>query len=197
MSNTAGHDRVAWMAARVPWTARQAVGVPLDHPSARLQPESVVTAMAAVTRVVHGLDAAHCPFSASVDELLERAGRRVAEGIVQRSAFAAPYQRYGEIELLELCVSMRPVNADARSDLVVTHGGLTPAGVTVDGGSVTAVAGGETLGVGDRYRDLAVTAAALAEVIGPGAVGPFLAEYGIERPDPLKIDFFVLVSQFG
>ena len=197
MSDGEGLDRILWLAGRVPWSDRAGSGVRLDHPSARLQPEAIVRAMASVSRVMHGLDVSSCSFSASVDDLLERATRRVDAGLTPRGSFAPPYQRYEPVDLLAMCVAVRPDDLEVASDLVVTHGSLIPANLSVDDGEVTAVTGGAGLGVGDRYRDLAVTAAALAEVVGPGAVGPFFAEYGIERPDPLKIDFFVLLSQFG
>ncbi len=189
-------DAAAWLSASLRWHDVQVSDVALDVPASRMRPEAIVAVMALVTRTIHELDPGGCPSSVLTDELVERARHRVAAGEVDASGFAAPYRRYRPAELLAILLTSSS-SIGGGHDPVVTHGALTPANVHVEGGLVTRVAPGVMVGVGDRYRDLAITSAALAEVVGPGAVAPFFAECGIDRPDPARLDFFVLLSQFG
>jgi aminoglycoside phosphotransferase len=119
----------------------------------------------------------------------------VADGSVDPASLSPPYRRYPPDRLLELAVAARPANADDPADLVVVQGRPTLANTLVEHGRVTGYDDWSGLGVGDRYLDLAVVTRDLATNVSPHALGPFIASYGLDAPDLLKLDFFVLLVE--
>jgi len=52
-------------------------------------------------------------------------------------------------------------------------------------------------GIADRYADLACAVRSIADTVGPELIPHFFECYGIEHPDPRKLDFYALLTEFG
>ncbi len=163
-------------------------GVDLLH---RVDGDRTVTAFAEALRALHSLPIDECPFDGSVAIRLADAAQRVDLGMVDVARLDAAYQRYSPEVLLGFARDSVP----AEEDLVVAHGGYVLGNVVLDDGEVVGFLDVGRLGVADRHCDLAVAARSIARNLGPDAVGRFMLAYGLEWPDPRKIDFFLLLRE--
>ncbi|TCO54869.1 kanamycin kinase [Actinocrispum wychmicini] len=150
-----------------------------------------VTASAAIG---HGLRLLHdtvpvddCPFDWSVERRLVRADERIAEG--GGPADWAPEHRH-----LELAEARQRIGAPPAIDrLVVCHGDTcVPNTLIHDDGTFAAHVDLGSLGVADRWADLAVAAWSLGWNYGPGFDGILYDAYGIE-PDQERIAYYRLL----
>ncbi|WP_043654191.1 aminoglycoside phosphotransferase APH(3') [Nocardia thailandica] len=203
----AEHDRLRWLDARgipVPTVAAFAEDVLVLADGGRTLADaggrdgvvtdpgdgdpgsSVGARMGGILRRLHAIPAADCPFDASLDALLAAAHRRVHEGLVDESDFDDERRGHSAGQVLARLRAERP----AAQDPVVTHGDFTPDNVLTDGALLDV--GG--LGVGDRYRDLALAERELAEY-GPGEIDAFRAAYGLAAPDPARLAYFRLLDE--
>lgn len=129
-------------------------------------PEAAVTAIAAGLRLLHALDPADCPFDWGVAHRIARARSHGTD--VPRALESPP-------------------PADR---LVVAHGdACAPNTLLDDAGRFLATVDVGTLGVADRWADLAVASMSLAWSYGPGFEGAFWAAYGVAL-DAERIAFY-------
>ncbi|HVV22978.1 MAG TPA: aminoglycoside 3'-phosphotransferase [Pseudonocardiaceae bacterium] len=147
----------------------------------------IVDALADLTRALHALPVADCPFDRTLSVTIPE-------------ALAADVDDLGDPaadRLVATLLDTRP----AAEDLVVCHGDLCVPNVLFDPVTcaVTGVIDTGRLGVADRWVDLAITTRSLAGALnpqyGPAAADRYLARYGI-APDPAKIAFYRLLDEF-
>jgi kanamycin kinase/aminoglycoside 3'-phosphotransferase-2 len=170
-------------------------GRPADAGEHRLGgAERLAEAFGTALRAIHDLPTDGCPFSASLDELVSLAERRVAAGRVDPSDFEPLHQRYPPAALFERLLSLRP----DEGELAFTHGdyGLPNVLLVPGAAAVSGVVDWALAGVGDPYRDLAVAARSLAHRTGPEVVHRCFDAYGLAHPDLGRLDFFVLLDEF-
>jgi aminoglycoside phosphotransferase len=209
----AEHRNLRWLAGRLPvpvvdrFVVRDdgaflltvpAAGSPATDPDHHQDPDALIVALASGLRRVHDLPISGDHGPSGVDHRLARARARVERGLVDRADFEPAYARFTPERLLELLLEARP---DAAEDLVVVHGDPTLSNLLLGRGddgrlTVTGYVDVDRAGVADRYLDLAIAARSLATNLSPEALGPFLHAYGIEAPDLLKVDFYVLLDEF-
>lgn len=153
----------------------------------------VVDALTDLTRALHALPVADCPFD-----------RRLAVTVPQALAAEVDLddlddERHGwtREELVAELLATRP----RQEDLAVCHGDLCVPNVLFDPGTceVTGVIDTDRLGVADRWADLAIITRSLAArynpQYGPWAAGRLLDRYRVP-PDPAKIAFYRLLDEF-
>lgn len=152
------------------------------------EPVTAAAAIGAGLRRLHDcLPVDRCPFEWSVDTRLERADERIAAG--QGPEEWSPEYRH-----------LSPVQARARigdppgiDRLVVCHGdACVPNTLLHDDGDFAAHVDLGSLGVADRWADLAVAAWSTEWNYGPGYDGILYEAYGI-TPDPERIDYYRLL----
>ncbi len=149
----------------------------------------VVDALAELTRALHSLPVADCPFD-----------RRLA--VTMPAALAA------DVELDDLDDGRRGWTRDrliaellatrpAGEDVVVCHGDLTTQNVLIDPETLTVsgLVDAGRLGVADRWLDLAVATRELADGLGDDAAARYLTGCGVE-PDAAKQTFYRLLDEF-
>jgi aminoglycoside phosphotransferase len=157
--------------------------------------EALLAALAVGLHTVHDLPADICPFTRSVGDLLSEATVRVAAGAVDPATLSPAYQRYTPDRLLELAIAGRPDSADSAEDRVVTQGAPLLRETLVEHGQVVGYTDWSRLAVAHRYHDIAIITRDLAASVSPHALGPFAAAYGLDTPDLVKLDFFVLLVE--
>ncbi|AZM57395.1 aminoglycoside O-phosphotransferase APH(3')-Va [Streptomyces sp. WAC 01529] len=212
-------DRLTWLGGRgipVPrlvergtdgeatWLVTEALP---GRPAAERWPEdrrfAVVEALADITRALHELPSADCPFDRSLAVTQAQAVRNVQEGLVDLDDLDEEREGWSGRRLLDELDRTRP----AAEDLVVTHGDLTSENVLIDPETcrVTGVIDVIRLGRADRHTDLAIALRELESEEDPW-FGPVHAAHFLERylqgaagkvvVDEDRLAFYRLLDEF-
>lgn len=152
----------------------------------------VVRLLAAGLRQVHAVDSTDCPFDARLDQALAQVRQRIDRGLVDEHAIGG---QWGGRTIPELWAELL-ATVPAHEDLVFTHGDACLPNVLVEGDRVSGFVDLGRAGVGDRYRDLALTQRSLIRNYGEMWVPLFFAEYGLSQPDAAKLTFYQLLDEF-
>ncbi|HSL58239.1 MAG TPA: APH(3') family aminoglycoside O-phosphotransferase [Acidimicrobiales bacterium] len=202
-------ERLRWLAGRVAvpsvvahatatdgsgWLLTEALGgADATDPVHHGAPERLVTALAQGLRRFHeALSIDACPFDTRLDVRLAAARQRIAAGRVDADDFDPLHRGQTPDDLLAVIEALRPPGDE---DLVVVHGDYSFPNVILDRGEVIGYVDLGRCGVADRYLDLAVAATSIARNLGGHAVGPFFEAYGIEWPDVVKLELYVLLDE--
>ena len=153
----------------------------------------------AVTGIGQGLRAMHdalpvesCPFSWSAENRIADAHRRAAADRLEPSQWHAVHQPLGVSRALELLADTPTIDK-----LVVCHGdACAPNTLLTDDGACSGHVDLGTLGVADRWADLAVATWSAEWNYGPGWEGLLLDAYGIARDDR-RIGYYRLLWNLG
>jgi kanamycin kinase len=163
-----------------------------DWPSG--QRPAVIDAIADLTRALHALPIAGCPFDRRLAVTIPEA--LAAE--VDLAEMDAERVGWSRDRLVAALLAARPADEDP----VVCHGDLCLPNVLLDPETieVTGMIDAGRLGVADRWNDLAIatrsiTNRGLNPQYGPEAATRFLTRYGV-APDQAKIDFYRLLDEF-
>ncbi len=146
-----------------------------------VQPETAVRAIGSGLRALHeALPVADCPFDWSAASRLASARQRAAAGLIDPAGWPPELAGIGGVgEALDLLAEPPPVDR-----LVVCHGdACAPNTLIGDGGRCAGHVDLGSLGVADRWADLAVATWATLWNYGPGWEGVLLDAYGV-APDP-------------
>ncbi|WP_371786129.1 aminoglycoside 3'-phosphotransferase [Streptosporangium subroseum] len=151
-------------------------------------PATAAAAIGRGLRLFHdALPVDECPFDWSVDRRLARADERLADG-------EGPADWFPEHRRLELTQARTRIGEPPAIDrLVVCHGdACVPNTLLHDDGTFAAHVDLGSLGVADRWADLAVAAWSTEWNYGPGYDGVLYDAYGI-APDPERIAYYRLL----
>jgi kanamycin kinase len=183
-----GHDAAgAWLSTRA---------LPGESAVAerwRANPDVVVRAIGAGLRRLHdGLPVAGCPFSWSVDTRIAGAERRHRAADLDPSQWHPAHQHLTVSDALGLVRRPPPID-----QLVVCHGDACAPNtlVTADGACSGHVDLG-SLGVADRWADLAIATWSTEWYYGPGWDTALLDAYGVED-DPERTRYYRLLWDLG
>lgn len=158
------------------------------------QPERAVTAIGRGLRQLHDvLDPADCPFSWSVEDRLRDVRRLVADGTrAEPSGWNEDHQHLALDDVLGVLASPPPVDR-----LVVCHGdACAPNTLVAPDGSVAGHVDLGSLGVADRWADLAIATWSTGWNYGPGWEDVLLDAYGIAS-DPDRTRYYRLLWDLG
>ncbi|MDP9841900.1 aminoglycoside 3'-phosphotransferase [Streptosporangium lutulentum] len=171
------------------WLVTAAVpGLSAVDPRWSVDPATAVAAIGRGLRLLHdALPVDRCPFDWGVDRRLARADERIAGG-------EGPADRFPEHRRLETAEARARIGEPPAIDrLVVCHGdACVPNTLLHDDGTFAAHVDLGSLGVADRWADLAVAAWSTEWNYGPGYDGIVYDAYGI-TPDPERIAYYRLL----
>ncbi|EIE97362.1 aminoglycoside 3'-phosphotransferase [Saccharomonospora glauca] len=155
-------------------------------------PVTAATAIGQGLRRFHdALPATDCPYRWSVTDRLRRVEQRLADGEGPKN-WAPEHRRLTVAEARARLAATPPVDR-----LVVCHGdACAPNTLLHDDGTFSAHVDLGSLGVADRWADLAVAAWSLDWNHGPGYDHFVYAAYGVE-PDPERIAYYRLLWDLG
>jgi aminoglycoside phosphotransferase len=201
-------DRLEWIDRRLPCpkvlasaplpTGGHAVvlslppGTRADGPDHVMRATRTVEYLAQALRFVHEIPTDNCPFSARLDLRMRSIKRRIHIDRYDPTAFTPPYNRYTVQRLYEILEESRP----SEDDDVFTHGSFGLRSALLDQTGVSGIVDWGLAGVADRYVDLAAAVRSIADALGPELIPAFFQAYGLERPDPRKLDFYALLAEF-
>lgn len=159
----------------------------------RADPARAAVALGRGLRDLHdALPLASCPFSWSAADRVDDARRRAAAGAVVPARWHEAHQSLGVRRALDLLADLPPPDR-----LVVCHGdACAPNTLLDDDGRWSGHVDLGSLGVADRWADLAVATWSTEWNYGPGWEMPLLRAYGVE-PDPRRIAYYRLLWDLG
>ena len=150
----------------------------------------VVDALAALLRTLHAIPVAACPFDSGMDHRVWLARRRIDAGLVDEGDFDDARAGWSAEQVWNALQRHMPLAPDP----VVTHGDFSLDNILVHDGRITGCIDLGRVGVADRYQDLAILSANLAE-FGDGLPERMFASYGIDAPDAAKIEAHLLLDE--
>ena len=159
----------------------------------RTRPGSAARAIGTGLRALHDrLPTTDCPFTWSVETRLADARRRVRAGVLDPKRWTETDRAIDLDTALARAADPPPIDR-----LVVCHGDACAPNTLLSGdGRCTGHVDFGSLGVADRWADLAVASWSLEWNYGPGFEAPFFAAYGV-APDPRRIDYYRLLWDLG
>lgn len=196
-------ERLAWVGDRalVPrvlaqgsdddgtWLVTRAVpGRSAVEPRWVADPATAAVAIGRGLRAMHdALPVASCPFTWAVEDRVANADARLASG-------SGPHEWFPEHRQLTVAEARSRLDDPPAVDrLVVCHGdACVPNTLLHDDGAFAAHVDLGSLGVADRWADLAVAAWSTGWNYGPGYDGHVYAGYGVD-PDPERIAYYRLL----
>lgn len=159
----------------------------------KADPETAVAAIGRGLRALHdALPVARCPFSWSAEGRIADARRRVALGALEPRSWHQVHRSLDIEQALQILADPPAVD-----QVVVCHGDACAPNtlLSADGHWAGHVDLG-TLGIADRWADLAVATWSTEWNYGPGWEAQLLNAYGIE-PDPERTRYYRLLWDLG
>jgi kanamycin kinase len=156
------------------------------------EPVVAVGAIGEGLRALHDrLPVADCPFSWSAGVRLERARGAAEHGLIDPMRWHPSHRRLSVEEALDLARDEPPVDR-----LVVCHGdACAPNTLITEDGRWSGHVDLGSLGVADRWADLAIATWSTEWNYGPGFEGLLLDAYGVERVE--RIRYYRLLWDLG
>ncbi|MFN0028614.1 MAG: phosphotransferase [Acidimicrobiales bacterium] len=179
-------------------------GCPGDWPEIRVQPGAVVEAMGGALARLHALapsDGSSTPELAVLGpaELVAQAADRVRRGLVDPANFERARAALAPGRLVDQAAALVPLLAKRAQQrpvpMVVTHGAARPEAFWLDQGELRALVGVAGLAWADPYRDLAAVSRWLVSEVSGEALPAFFEAYGLPHPDPVRLEFHVLLDE--
>jgi kanamycin kinase len=160
----------------------------------RREPAKAVAAIGAGLRAFHeALPVAGCPFTWTAGERLADIRRRASAGSIDPRNWHRDHRDLGGVDrALDVLADVPPIDGP-----VVCHGdACAPNTLLTDDGRCSGHVDLGSLGVADRWADLAVATWSTRWNYGPGWEKPLLDAYGI-APDPERIRYYRLLWDLG
>jgi len=162
-------------------------------PRWRAYPSAAVAAIGRGLRHLHNtLPVEECPFTWTAEDRLEYINARASAGRLDPACWSPDFAHMSSAEVLDLLNDPPPIDR-----LVVCHGdACAPNTLLDDTGGVVGHVDLGSLGIADRWADLAVATWSTTWNYGPGWEEPLLAAYGVE-PDLKLTDYYRLLWALG
>lgn len=152
----------------------------------------LVRLLAVGLQQIHAVPAADCPFDYRLSREIERVRGRIERGLLDERGFGGRWEGYTVDDLFAELLATAPTD----EDLVLTHGDYCLPNILLDEDKLSGFVDLGRVGIGDRYRDLALARRSLIRNCGAAWVPLFFTEYGLPQPDEAKLTFYELLDEF-
>ncbi len=167
-------------------------GLPASDGYWRSDPKRLAHVLGESLQLLHALDPQTCPFDQRTDTKIEEVANYVRLGLIDTDDFDDENMGQHPSQILERLIAEKPVN----DDWVVTHGDFCLPNILFDNWNLSGFIDLGTLGVGDRYQDLALCARSLADNLGTDQYNThFFASYGLNTVNDEKLRYFRLLDE--
>ncbi len=159
----------------------------------KADPATAVAAIGEGLRAMHEATAtAACPFSWMAEDRLADTRQRAGEGRIDPACWHPVHQPLGIGQALELLADIPPIDR-----LVICHGdSCAPNTLLTDDGRWSGHVDLGSLGIADRWADLAIATWSTEWNYGPGWDNLLLRAYGV-LPDPDRTRYYRLLWDLG
>ncbi len=163
----------------------QLEGVTGIHPDVAGDPERLVPEFARGLREVHALSTESCTLDWRMSRFIPW-----AEGLIESGALDEDIPEGETRTFLYEKLSVIKEAVPGEEDLVFTHGDYCLPNVMFKEGKLSGYIDLGYAGVGDRYLDLVAACGTIRRNLGEAWIGPFFEAYGLEEPDPEKLNAY-------
>lgn len=200
-------DASAWLRGRLPapeivfyeradgidyLLIRALPGLPASDDYWKTNPRRLAEILAESMRALHNLDPADCPFDQRTDTKIREVSQYVRLGLVNADDFDLENVGKTPEEILNQLYTERPL----QEDLVVTHGDFCLPNLILDNWKLSGFIDVGSLGVGDRYQDLALCLRDLVNELNTDRYAKFFFDaYGLTAVDDEKLRYFRLLDE--
>lgn len=167
-------------------------GLPASDPYWQCDPNRLVRVLAQSLVRLHQLDISTCPFDQRTETKLREVAENVAQGAVDADDFDPENHGRTPEELLERLYQNRPET----DDLVVTHGDFCLPNLMLQQWELSGFIDLGSLGVADRYQDLALCTNSLRYNLGTDQYNQlFFETYGLTKVNDEKLAYFRMLDE--
>lgn len=152
----------------------------------------VIKRLAQGLREIHSICIDHCPFQRTLDVTIKEAQVRVEKNLVDTEDFDEDRKGKDAEALFQELLEKHP----KEEDLVFTHGDYCLPNIILHNNKVSGFIDLGRAGISDRYQDIALAVRSIVYNFGEQYTSLFLKEYGLEKVDQEKIDFYQLLDEF-
>lgn len=143
-------------------------------------------------KMIHSIKIDQCPFDQTVQKKLEEARLRVEKGLVNEDDFDEERKGIPSDVLFQHLKDSVPKD----EDLVFAHGDYCLPNIILQNGKINGFIDMGRAGISDRYQDLALAVRSITYNFGKEMLPYFFNEYGMQRYDKAKINFYQLMDEF-
>jgi aminoglycoside phosphotransferase len=169
-------------------------GAPGSDPAYRFEAERTIEAMASTLARLHGTPVP--------EQLRRNPAVVVAPAALVAAADAGTgqpgvaYRHLSRDRLVEILRSGTPADP-APEQLVLCHGRPTFGRLRFDGPTPLGFDDWSAAGLADPHLDLAAAARDLVARFGPAPIHAFFEHYASHRPDPVRLDWYLLAAELS
>lgn len=152
----------------------------------------VAKALARGLRVIHSVPIKHCDFDQSLETKLRIAEFNVENDLVDEKDIRNSAPDATPEDILQTLKQNKPHSEDS----VLTHGDYCLPNIILDKDyNISGFIDWGRGGVSDRHQDIGIGCRSIKRNLGEEMVPVFLEEYGLDKIDYSKIDYYILLDE--
>ena len=193
---TAGGDRADRLGQLIVTSSADAGGRGISsiEPEYRLDAERTISRLATTLAGIHRVPIE--PIGLRTDTSVTLGpGDLIRQAEQTTGEVGTAYRHMTRERLLHVLREGAAAIATPPADLVLVQGSPTLANLRFDGPDAIGFEDWSGAALGDRYLDLAIAARDVAAIFGPAPIQAFFGEYGLELPDPVRLDWYLLAAE--
>jgi aminoglycoside phosphotransferase len=171
-------------------------GVAATEPEYRLDAERTIGHLAATLAALHAAPVEPAALRTEAEVVLEPS-QLVARAESGTGEVGAAYRHLSRERLVEVLRDGARAVVVEPERLVLAQGRPTLANLRLEGPEPLGFADWTDAALADPYRDLALAARDVLQRFGPAPIQAFFGLYGLDRADPVRLDWYLLAAELG
>ena len=176
-------------------------GVAATKPEYRFDAERTIGSLASSLASVH-----RCPVQPATlvaepdlllttDHLVELALKSAEADHANPGEVSAPYRHMSRVRLTQILQDGAKSIEQKSAHPVLLQGAPRLSNLRFSGQDLIGFEDWTQAAIGDSYFDLAIAARDLLNTFGPQPIQAFFGEYGLQHPDPVRLDWYLLAAE--
>jgi aminoglycoside phosphotransferase len=167
-------------------------GETLEDYCGKIDDKEIVTRYATSLKWLHSLKIDNDALLQDLDKRLLGAKLNLENGLVKRLQLQPENQSCELLDLFNKLLTLKPIS----HELVFTHGDYCFDNIIYDKERLSGLIDIGNGGVADRYQDIALAVRSIQENFSNKLVTLFFKEYGLDKIDKNKMEFYTLLDEF-